>query len=94
MAGLEHHLWVWGCLEAAALSPAPSKAKMPSFTHHHISLQFRAQDFPLSFVHLLSPHTALSGLERSRAFVPGAISAVTAWECSVGAKHIHPAWPG
>lgn len=86
------------CLEAAALSPAPSKAKVLSYsiphpltsTSHYNSM---SKTFPLSFVHLFSPHTALWGLERNRSFVPGAISAVTAWECNVGAKFSHPAWP-
>lgn len=40
MAGFEHHLWLCVCLEVAALLSAPCKAKMPSSTHHHISLQF------------------------------------------------------
>lgn len=80
MAGFEHHLWVCVSLEDVALSPAPSKAKIPSYsiphplssTSHYTSMP---KTFPLSFVHLFSHHTALCGLESSRGFVPGAISA-------------------
>lgn len=47
MSGFEHQLWgMQACLEAAAVSLAPNRAKMlsSSLPHQHVSLQLHAQE--------------------------------------------------
>lgn len=97
MAGFEHHLWEFVCLEAAALSPAPRKAKMLSYSiPHPLTNTSHYNSMPKTFPQAL----CISFLPTQPCGVwKGAGLCACNYLCShclgilCRAKLSHPAWP-